>query len=153
MLPLETPSEFGVGEKFTSGLFCHRRKHPACEYFLTWMFYKEGLLALRPTPKLRDHNLSAVHDCLFNLFAATLRSSIRNLRTRHAVATGTHYVVTECIHCLIIWFVDRASLCNLFQMKLTFCTLLLSILFQLLYMFLATLYQSSGELTVSIQPW
>jgi len=53
------------------------------------------LLAPRPTPKLEDHPLSAVHDCLFNLFAATLhtggRSSIRNLRTRHAVVTGTHY--------------------------------------------------------------
>ena len=65
------------------------------QYFLTWMFYREGLLAPRPTPKLEDHPLSAVHDCLFNLFAATLhkggRSSIRNLRTRHAVVTGTHY--------------------------------------------------------------
>jgi uncharacterized membrane protein len=59
------------------------------------MFYREGLLAPRPTPKLEDHPLSAVHDCLFNLFAATLhiggRSSIRNLRKRHAVVTGTHY--------------------------------------------------------------
>jgi len=59
------------------------------------MFYREGLLAPRPTPKLEDHPLSAVHDCLFNLFAATLRkggrSSIRNLGTRHAVVTGTHY--------------------------------------------------------------
>jgi len=36
-------------------------------------FYGEGLSAPRPTPKLEDHNLSAVHDCLFNLFAATLR--------------------------------------------------------------------------------
>ena len=65
------------------------------QYFLTWMFYREGLLAPHPTPKLEDHPLSAVHDCLFNLFAATLhiggRSSIRNLRTRHAVGTGTHY--------------------------------------------------------------
>jgi len=38
--------------------------------------------------------LSAVRDCLFNIFAATLhiggRSSIRNLRTRHAVVAGTH---------------------------------------------------------------
>ena len=55
----------------------------------------EVLLAPRPTPKLEDHPFSAVHDCLFNLFAATLhkggRSSIRNLRTRHAVVTGTHY--------------------------------------------------------------
>ena len=49
---------------------------------------------LRPTPKLEDHPLSAVRDCLFNLIAGTLhiggRSSIRNLRTRHAVVTGTH---------------------------------------------------------------
>ena len=39
--------------------------------------------------------MSAVCDCLFNVFAATLRigghSSIRNLRTRHAVLTGTHF--------------------------------------------------------------
>ena len=52
------------------------------------------MLAPRPTPKLEDHPSSAVRDCLFNLFTATLhiggRSSIRNLRTRHAVVTGTH---------------------------------------------------------------
>ena len=57
-------------------------------------FKREGLLAPRPTPRLEDHPSSAVRDCLFNLFAATLliggRSSIRNLRTRHAVVTGTH---------------------------------------------------------------
>ena len=57
-------------------------------------FYGEELLAPLPTPKLEGHPLSAVRDCLFNLFAATLhiggRSSIRNLRTRHDVVTGTH---------------------------------------------------------------
>ena len=57
-------------------------------------FDGEELLAPRPTPKLEDYPLSAVRDCLFNLFAATFhiggRSSIRNLRTRHAVVTGTH---------------------------------------------------------------
>jgi len=62
------------------------------------MFYREGLLAHRPTPKLEDHPSSAVRDCLFSLFAATLliggRSSIRNLRTRHSVVTGTHYMKT-----------------------------------------------------------
>jgi hypothetical protein len=55
---------------------------------------KESVLAPGPTPKLEDHHLSAVHDCLFNIFAATLhiggRSSIRKLKTRHAVVTGTH---------------------------------------------------------------
>ena len=57
-------------------------------------FYGEELLAPRPTPKLEDHPLSALRDCLFNIFAATLhiggRSSIRNLRTRHTVVTETH---------------------------------------------------------------
>ena len=46
-------------------------------------FDREGILAPCPTPKLKDHHSSAVRDCLFNLFAATLliggRSSIRNL--------------------------------------------------------------------------
>jgi len=57
-------------------------------------FYGEELLALCPTPKLEDHPLSAVRDCLFNIFAATLHtggcSSIQNLRTCYAVVTGTH---------------------------------------------------------------
>jgi len=61
--------------------------------FLNKVFYRAGLLALRPTPKLEDHPSSDVRDCLFNLFAAILLigglSSIRNLRTRHAVVTGT----------------------------------------------------------------
>jgi hypothetical protein len=57
-------------------------------------FHGEALLADRPTPKLEDHPSSAVRDCLFNLFAAALhirgRSSIRNLKTRHAVVTITN---------------------------------------------------------------
>ena len=83
-----------MGEYFTSGLFCLQRKHLAHEYFLKFVFHWVELLAPRPTLKLEDHPLSAVRDCLFNLFAATLhiggRSSIRNLRKRHAVVTGTH---------------------------------------------------------------
>jgi len=50
------------------------------------------LLAPRPNPKLEDHPSSAVRGYLFNLFTAALligsRSSIRSLRTRHAVVTG-----------------------------------------------------------------
>ena len=56
-------------------------------------FYSEELLAPRPTPKLEDHPLLAVRDCLFNTLAAVLhiggRYSTRNLRTRRAVVTGT----------------------------------------------------------------
>ena len=70
-------------------------KHPSRLWvFLNVFFHGEELLAPSPTPKLEDHPLSAVRDCLFNLFTATLhiggRSSICNLRTRHAVVTGTH---------------------------------------------------------------
>jgi hypothetical protein len=36
------------------------------------IFYGEELLAPRPIPKLEGHPLSAVRDCLFNVFAATL---------------------------------------------------------------------------------
>ena len=54
--------------------------------------YGEELLARRPTSKLEVRPLSYVGGCLFNTFAATLhigrRSSIRILRTRHAVVTG-----------------------------------------------------------------
>jgi len=57
-------------------------------------FYGEGLSTRRPNPKLEDHALSAVRDCLFNIFAASLHigcgSSISNLRKRHDVVTGTH---------------------------------------------------------------
>jgi len=57
-------------------------------------FYGEELSTPCPTSKLEDHPLSAVRDWLFNIFAATLHigdgSSICNLRTRHAVLTGTH---------------------------------------------------------------
>jgi hypothetical protein len=38
-------------------------------------FYGGGLLAPRSTPKLEDHPLSAVRDCLFNIFAAILHIS------------------------------------------------------------------------------
>jgi hypothetical protein len=52
------------------------------------------LFAPHPKPKLDCHPLSAVRDFLFNIFAATLHiggcSSIHNLRTCHAVVTGTH---------------------------------------------------------------
>jgi hypothetical protein len=39
-----------------------------------FIFYGEGLLAKRPTPKPEDHLLSFAQDCLVNIFAATLHS-------------------------------------------------------------------------------
>ena len=81
---------------------CLQSKHPTCECLLTGLFYREGLLAPRPTPKLDDHPSSAVRDRLFNLFATTLpiggHSSIHNLRMCHAVVTGTHWQEVGCGH-------------------------------------------------------
>jgi hypothetical protein len=36
------------------------------------IFLQRGVVCPTPNPKLEDHPLSAVHDCLFNIFAATL---------------------------------------------------------------------------------
>jgi len=59
------------------------------------IFYDEKELGPCRTPQLEDNPLSAVYDCLFNIFAATLsigcHSSSRKLKTRHAVAIVTPY--------------------------------------------------------------
>jgi len=93
--PLETlPTGDPSGGVIYLRIVCLQRKHLTLRIFLNIGFHGETLLAPRPTPKLEDHPSSAVRDCLFNSFAGTLhiggRSSIRNLRTRHAVVTGTH---------------------------------------------------------------
>jgi hypothetical protein len=59
------------------------------------IFYGQEFLAPRPTPKLEDHPLSAVCDCLFNTFAATLhiwRPSPPSATREHAMPwwQGTH---------------------------------------------------------------
>ena len=82
--------------------FVSRGSISPCEYFLTRLFHREALLAPHPTPKLEDHPSSAVRNCLFNIFASTLlirgHSSIRNLRTCHAVVTGTHLYTDMKFH-------------------------------------------------------
>jgi len=59
-----------------------------------YIFQWRELLAPLPIPKLENHPLSAVRDCIFNILAATLhiggRFSIRNLRTRHTAMSRTH---------------------------------------------------------------
>ena len=65
-----------------------------CKRFVIWYFLRRGVISTSPKPNLEDHSLSAVRECLFNIFAAILhtggRSSVRSLRTRHAMVTGTH---------------------------------------------------------------
>jgi hypothetical protein len=61
-------------------------------------FYGEDLLAPRPTPKLEDHPLSAVRDCIFEATLHIRRPFLhpqpedapcRGDRDRHIVVTGT----------------------------------------------------------------
>jgi hypothetical protein len=63
----------------SSHLTLHRRIIPAprllCIIPNTVSFYGEELLAPRPNPKLENHPLSAIRDCLFNIFAATFHTS------------------------------------------------------------------------------
>jgi hypothetical protein len=50
-----------------------RRIRDSCIRFVIWLsFYGEELLPPRPTLNLEDHLVSAVRECLFNIFAATL---------------------------------------------------------------------------------
>ena len=52
---------------------CYIPSPRTCEMFVIVIhFYGEELLAPCPTPKLEDHPLSAVCDCLLKIFAATL---------------------------------------------------------------------------------
>ena len=82
-------------------LFCTKVSVPVqgtCLCFVTMpVFYGEELSVPRPIPKLEDHPLYAVRDCLFNIFAATLhivgRSSICDQRTRHGVVKATQLSV------------------------------------------------------------
>ena len=57
-------------------------------------FYSKELLGPRSTPKLEDHPLLDVCNCLWNIFVPSLQVgghfSIRNHRTCHAVVTGAH---------------------------------------------------------------
>jgi hypothetical protein len=74
-------------------------------YFITrYVSFGEDLFAPHPTPKLEYYPLSAVCDCIFNVLTATLHigscSSIPNLRTCHAVVTGTHL---SWLYCILWW--------------------------------------------------
>ena len=90
-------------------------------------FYGEKLSTPRPTPELEDHPLSAVSDCLFNIFAATLhnggRSSVRNLRTRHAVVTRTHLTRTTSLTfnkstlMCFVWIWEQTAIISLYSIN------------------------------------
>ena len=67
-------------------------------------FYGEELFAPHPSPKLEYYRLSAVRNCLFNIFAATLHNgghfSIHNMSTCNAFVTFTHL---SCLYFVLWW--------------------------------------------------
>ena len=74
--------------------------------------YGNKLLASRPTPKLVDHFLSVVRDCLFNIFAANLHvagcSSTRNrgralLWWQGRTITDIYIYIYICIYISYYW--------------------------------------------------
>jgi len=88
-----------------------------CICFVTRPVFKvRNCWHLAQPPKLEDHPLSALRDCLFNIFAATLhiggRSSIGNMRTHHAVVTGTRLSLRKVAH---IFQKSRCHLKNIEQ--------------------------------------
>ena len=60
----------------TRKISCEKYRTSAAVWNDPWHLVYGEELSLRPTPKLEDSPLSAVRDCLFNTFAATLH--IRN---------------------------------------------------------------------------
>jgi hypothetical protein len=58
---------------FTSPFYFHTLLD-VCLFRNMFILYGEGLLSPIPTPKLKDHPLSFVGGCLFNIVAATLHS-------------------------------------------------------------------------------
>jgi hypothetical protein len=61
------------------GSLPHSQQPATCPYLCRLfrniiIFYGEELLAPRPTPRLEGHPLSAVRDCFFSIFAATLNN-------------------------------------------------------------------------------
>ena len=62
---------------------------------------------------MEDHPFAAARGGLFNIFAATFhiagRSSIRNLRTRHAVVMGPTYHLSNYIKLINISYAESGN--------------------------------------------
>jgi hypothetical protein len=84
-----------------------------CLFRNIMIFYGEELLAPRPTPKLEDNpcRLSATAYSMYSKLPSITggRSSIRNLRTRHAVVTGTHLNTDKLFNICINYVRDIPS--------------------------------------------
>jgi hypothetical protein len=88
-------------------------------YYNMIRFYGGEVFTTHRSPKLEYHS-SAVCDCLFNIFAATLhiggRFSIHNLRMHHVLVTGNH------LSCLYSYY-DGFIITNDSEDVLSVCTI------------------------------
>jgi hypothetical protein len=99
--------------------------------FLRW-----GVVAPRPTPKLEDHSLSAVRDCLFNIFAATLRTRRTSLhpqpgtqklfivftRPCHWNSSWSSWMQFRPPHPIHLWSISTLSQFSQFMSRLELCS-------------------------------
>jgi hypothetical protein len=74
------------------------------------IFYREDLLAPRPTPKLEDHPFSAVHNCLLNIIATfphTWGASPASTTWGHAMPwwQGIHLIWSRERYYFKKWFI------------------------------------------------
>jgi len=95
------PNNFVQVPNLTSIFQCvgrAKRSVPSCTFRSKVSFYGEDLTTCGPNPKLMDHALSAIRDCLFNIFAASFHvgvcSTIHDLLTRHVVVTDSKVPVS-----------------------------------------------------------
>jgi hypothetical protein len=77
------------------------------------IFYGEEMLAPRQTPKLEDHPLSAVGDCLFNIFTAALQ----NWRASPPITTNPF--IHQWLYCPLLGLVPFFSFLILYTVGRT----------------------------------
>jgi hypothetical protein len=92
------PIFYGTRRFITVFTRTHSIPRPCVTFRNKLSFYGEGLLAPRPTPNLEDRPLSAVHNILFNISAATLHIWT-SYNTVHIISPffliGTFYCLTR----------------------------------------------------------
>jgi hypothetical protein len=86
------------------------------------IFYGEELITLRPTSNLEDHPFSAVRDCLFSVFAATLHSRrpFHHPQPEDAPCRGdrAHFMARSRENCLVIKIVLLAKIVKIISYTL-----------------------------------
>ena len=80
-------------------------------------FYGKEVLAVYPNPKLENHPLSAVRECLFNTFSATLHI----WRPSPSITWGCHVVLTKTYssqYNTMKWFITSNYLAKVLHARL-----------------------------------